>query len=193
MSERSLSKDKSDKTLIEESLNGNVHSFGVVVEKYWRMAFAIAYVKTSDSAAAEDIAQQCFFKAFLHLSTLREHSRFCAWLRRIIEQECALYHREKGRVEVRTNVSNEILERRSSMAAKSNPGLTKKQRDFLREAVRSLPDKYQKALTMRFFCNMSCLEIAKQLGRRSGTVRVWLHRGCKMLRERLGPLYEQVS
>lgn len=53
-------------------------------------------------------------------------------------------------------------------------------------AIRSLPESYRETLLMRLVARMSGPEIAMRTGMTPGSVRVNLHRGMKLLRERLG-------
>jgi DNA-directed RNA polymerase specialized sigma24 family protein len=46
---------------------------------------------------------------------------------------------------------------------------------------------------MRFVAGLSAAQIAEQLGKRHGTVRVWLHRGYQILRKDLVSLLEEVE
>ena len=78
-------------------------------------------------------------------------------------------------------------------AYSSNPGLSESQIHFVRQAVSELPPKSQRLIIMRFVAGLSAVQIAEQLGKRPGTVRVWLHRAYKILRKDLAPLLEEVG
>jgi RNA polymerase sigma-70 factor (ECF subfamily) len=54
------------------------------------------------------------------------------------------------------------------------------------DVIRSLPDAYRDTLLMRLVEGMSGQEIADRTGLAPGSVRVNLHRGMKLLREKLG-------
>jgi RNA polymerase sigma-70 factor, ECF subfamily len=54
------------------------------------------------------------------------------------------------------------------------------------EVIRGLPEAYRDTLLMRLVEGMSGQEIADRTGLASGSVRVNLHRGMKLLREKLG-------
>jgi RNA polymerase sigma-70 factor (ECF subfamily) len=54
------------------------------------------------------------------------------------------------------------------------------------DAVRRLPEAYRDTLLMRLVEGMSGHEIADRTGLTPASVRVNLHRGMKLLRERLG-------
>ena len=78
-------------------------------------------------------------------------------------------------------------------AMTANPGLTKNQIHFVRQTVRRLPEKFRTMIVMRFVADLSTVQIAEQLGKRPGTVRVWLHRAYKLLRKDLAPLLEEIE
>ena len=65
-----------DEQLVLATLRGDVPAFGLLVERYWKMAFALALSRIRDAAEAEDIAQESFLKAYAHLHTLRDARRF---------------------------------------------------------------------------------------------------------------------
>ena len=77
-------------------------------------------------------------------------------------------------------------------AYSSNPGLTAEQIHFIRQTIGKLPEKFKRPVIMRFVSGLSAVEIARQLGKRPGTVRVWLHRAYCLLRQELEPLLEEV-
>jgi RNA polymerase sigma-70 factor (ECF subfamily) len=53
------------------------------------------------------------------------------------------------------------------------------------EAVRQLPEAYRETLLMRLVEGMSGAEISERTGLTPGSVRVNLHRGMALLREKL--------
>jgi RNA polymerase sigma factor (sigma-70 family) len=85
----------------------------------------------------------------------------------------------------------EALDKQPALSA--NPGLTQNQVRFVRQTIRRLPEKFRTMIVMRFVADLSTVQIAKQLGKRPGTVRVRLHRAYKLLRKDLAPLLEEVE
>ncbi|MBC8216980.1 MAG: sigma-70 family RNA polymerase sigma factor, partial [Planctomycetes bacterium] len=79
------------------------------------------------------------------------------------------------------------------LAGASNPGLTQSQVHFVRQTVGRLPEKFRTLIVMRFMAGLSTVQIAEQLGKRPGTVRVRLHRAYKILRRDLAPLLAEVE
>jgi len=181
----------SDEQLVAAVLQGDISAFGAIVERYWKMATGLALSRIHNTAEAEDIAQESFLKAYSNLHRLRDPSRFAGWLCMIVSQQCVNYIRK-------TAHNNKVLSRQAPAAADlctvaANPGLSEKQVHFVRETVGRLPGKFRKLIVMRFVAGLSSVEIAKQLGKRPGTVRVWLHRAYNILRKDLAPVLEEIK
>ena len=183
-----------DQQLVRAALLGENSAFGMIVEKYWNMVVALALSKVSDSTEAEDIAQESFLKAYSQLANLRDPSRLAGWLSKITMQQCSnslrRAIRNKRALGCRTTFV-EALDEQPAMAA--NPGLTQNQIQFVRQTVKQLPEKFRTMIVMRFVAGLSTVQIAEQLGKRPGTIRVRLHRACKLLRKDLAPLLEEVG
>ena len=189
----SLVKTGDCEKLIEATLGGDVSAFGVIIELHWNFVVALAMSKVGDAAEAEDVAQESFLKAYSHLRSLKDRSRFVGWLAKIALQECSNTVRRdiRSRTALGSRAGDcEVLD--AIPAHSSNPGLSGGQIRFIRERVRQLPEKFRKVIIMRFVAGLSSAQIARQLGKRPGTVRVWLHRAYNILRKDLAPVIEEV-
>jgi RNA polymerase sigma factor (sigma-70 family) len=70
--------------LVAAAQRGDLEAFGRVVERFQRMAHAVAYAMLGDAQLAEDAAQEAFIEAFVCLPSLREPAAFPGWFRRIV-------------------------------------------------------------------------------------------------------------
>jgi RNA polymerase sigma-70 factor (ECF subfamily) len=184
----------SDEQIIKATLGSDDSSFGIIVERYWDMVTAFALSKVYNTVDAEDIAQESFLKAYSQLHRLRNPSRFAGWLCKITAQQCVNHIRKNSRK--RTALGYEACEADVSVQAvvfSSNPGLNDEQVHFVRQTISRLPEKFRKVIIMRFVAGLSAVQIANQLGKRHGTVRVWLHRAYQILRKDLVSLLEEVE
>src|SRR5438045_5998189 len=76
-------------------------SFDVLVLRHRQKFVDVAKRITNNREDAEDVAQESFHKAFLHLEAFQEKSRFYTWLTRIAMNEAfMLLRRRRGIVEV---------------------------------------------------------------------------------------------
>jgi len=183
-----------DEQLVLATLRGETSAFGTIVERYWKMVVAMALTRAADPAEAEDVAQESFLKAYSQLHSLRDPSRFAGWLSKITRQQCSNSVRRSVRCKSAFGCKATPLHELDAKPAEApSPGLTQSQVHFVRETVRRLPEKVQSLIVMRFVAGLSAVQIAEQLGKRPGTVRVRLHRAYKILRKDLAWLLEEVE
>jgi len=182
----------SDERLISAALRGDAASFGVIVERYWNLAVALALSRIDDIAEAEDIAQESFIQAHLYMHKLRDRARFAGWLTKIVSQKCTDVLRRRTRERA---IYGEQIDGMESLSftPSSNPGLTIEQMRFIRQAVRRMPEKFRRLIIMRFVAGLSAVQIAKQLDKRPGAIRTRLHRAYNILRKDLAPILEEVE
>ena len=120
-----------------------------------------------------DLVQDVFLVAFRKLGSLRDASRFGPWVAMIARNRATDFHRRKRE----TEELREEVSRGGGAVAEAREAL---------EIIRSLPEAYRETLVLRLVEGMTGPEIAERTGLRPASVRVNLHRGMKLLRERLG-------
>ena len=72
-----------DEALVVAAKNGDGQAFEILVRRYRSKMLRVALRFTRNEADAEDIVQQSFQKAFVHLQQFEGHSTFSTWLTRI--------------------------------------------------------------------------------------------------------------
>jgi RNA polymerase sigma-70 factor, ECF subfamily len=82
----SINKD-SDGALVAAAKRGDNQAFEELVLRHRQRVLAVAQRITNNREDAEDVAQETFHKAFLHLYAFQEKSRFSTWLTRIAMNE----------------------------------------------------------------------------------------------------------
>lgn len=76
-----------DDVLVQRCLEGNQKAFEVLVDRYQKPVFNLAFRFSLDKQDAEDIAQSVFVKAYEKLSTFDKKFRFFSWLYKIAVNE----------------------------------------------------------------------------------------------------------
>jgi RNA polymerase sigma-70 factor (ECF subfamily) len=121
----------------------------------------------------EDMVQEIFLHALKKLHTLRDANAFGPWIAMIARNRAMDFHRKsRETVEV-----TEDLGGRDSGESRAVEIL---------EIICTLPDAYRETLVLRLVEGMTGPEIATRTGLTSASVRVNLHRGMKLLRQKLG-------
>jgi RNA polymerase sigma-70 factor (ECF subfamily) len=120
----------------------------------------------------DDLVQDVFLQAMQRLPELRDPGAFPAWLATIARRRAVdRFRREPPTDELPPDlaaVDTGEVEARAVLAL-----------------IQALPDAYRETLTLRLVEGMTGPEIAVRTGLTEGSVRVNLHRGMKLLRERI--------
>ena len=120
--------------------------------------------------------QDVFVTAWRRLDGLRDRRAFGGWLAMIARNRATDYHRQA----VPTDEMTDEVQDRSGNA----DALLDAARAIA--AIRRLPDAYRETLVLRLVEGMTGPEIAERTGLTPASVRVNLHRGMALLREKLG-------
>jgi RNA polymerase sigma-70 factor, ECF subfamily len=165
--------------LVAAAREGDRGAFGRLYERYARMVHGIllARVPVGD---VEDLVQDVFVRAMRQVHTLRDVNCFGGWLATVARNRANDYHRRSVQlVEFTEDSPNEAQEKRRSSA----PG---EDGAAILGLIRGLPVAYRETLILRLVEGLTGPEIAERTGLTAGSVRVNLHRGMQMLREKLG-------
>lgn len=163
---------KPEAALVEAVKGGDRDAFGRLYELYASMVHGIILARVP-YAEVSDLVQDVFLVAFKKLPTLRDASAFGPWLAMIARNRAMDYHRQ-------ARVTEELPE---ELAQRDAPD---RQAAEALEAIRALPEAYRETLVLRLVEGLTGPEIAERTGLQADSVRVNLHRGMKMLREKLG-------
>jgi RNA polymerase sigma-70 factor, ECF subfamily len=180
---RSASDRLEDEHCVRAARQGDRAAFGRLYERYARMVHGVLLAKVPVDAV-DDLVQDVFIRALRRVSTLRSSDCFGAWLAAIARNLAKDYHRRSAPEQQFDRISNEELRE-----ATDHPGVFADRATGLAalDAIRSLPDAYREPLILRFVEGMTGPEIAERMGLTHGSVRVNLHRGMQLLREKLNP------
>src|SRR5258705_11675137 len=88
--------DTGDMTLVAAAKNGKRQAFEVLVGRHEQKILAVARRNTRTREDAEDVVQQSFQKAFLHLHQFEGRSSLSTWLTRIAINEAQMLQRKSG-------------------------------------------------------------------------------------------------
>jgi RNA polymerase sigma-70 factor, ECF subfamily len=185
VSGRSASEEFKDETAVRAARDGDRAAFGRLYQRYARMVHGVLLAKVPLDAV-DDLVQDVFVRAMRRVSTLRKNDSFGAWLAAIARNVANDYHRHSLPEE---QLEDKISDREFVGSAPNSDSSTSCREDGLAvlNAIRSLPDAYREPLILRFVEGMTGPEIAERIGLTHGSVRVNLHRGLQLLREKLSP------
>lgn len=178
---------ENDVALVRRAREGDRSAFEELVRRTSRLIYARLYLDTSDPHLAEDLLQETLLRAYRSLRTLWDPAGFRPWLLAIAQNvltDSARHNARQKRAEPARSDTPLSLVPGPENAPDANI-----QREETRQKVlsvlRSLPEEYRLPLTLRYVGGADYETISIQLGLTNGSLRGLLHRGLKMLRERL--------
>jgi len=151
-----------DGYVIQQCLEGKSATFGLLVEKYKKGVYALAYSEVSNFHDAQDITQEVFIKAFRNLHTLKRWDSFMGWICRITINICKDWIRTTSRRPDSEYTEDQAQSRLDNSAIESyNEDMMN---ESVHEALDSLPEMYRQVLSLRYFGGMTVSEISEFLG-----------------------------
>lgn len=161
-----------DASLVESVRGGDRDAFGKLYALYSPMVHGILLARVPRSEV-DDLVQDIFLMALKRLNSLRNANAFGPWVAMIARNRAMDFYRQ-------SRATEELPE---DIAGRSF--LDTEAREVL-AVIRALPEAYRETLVLRLVEGMTGPEIAARTGLKAESVRVNLHRGMKILRERLG-------
>lgn len=168
-------KNLDDSILITRILENDSDAFSELVRRYWPMAYHLCFQRMRNNAEAEDIAQEAFIKVHKYLRQLKDKTKFTGWFYQLVFQLIIDRSREQ-----KYRKTQQI-----KLESEEKPSINPMSKLFVQEALNSLSDDFRLIITLRFYKDMSCEEIAQHLREPVGTVTSRLHRAYQLLKEKL--------
>ena len=184
--------EKGDMTLVAAAKKKDPQAFEILVERHARRVFFAARRMAHTREDAEDVVQQSFQKAFVHLDQFEGKSSFSTWLTRIaINEALILLRKSRGHREVLINDSNEgeetsfVLEIPDSGPSPEDNYSQRERQRILFSALNELPHGMRRAIQLRELGERSTEETARIMGISAAAVKARVFHGRRKLRERL--------
>ena len=175
--------EESDWDLVVAVKNGEDRAFEIVVNRYKARILSLAFRTTRNHEDAQDVTQQSFQNAFVHLQKFQGESSFPTWLTRIAINE-ALTRLRKNRVSRAVSLEEVNLEYASVLStersdAGANPEelyIQREKEQILSFVIDRLPPLLQGAVRL-YLDDLTVEEVGQCLGVRIPTVKARLFRG----------------
>ena len=170
-----------DDYYIKKTLEGDSNSYGVLVERYQNMVFALALKMLKHREESEEVSQDTFIKVYKSLSKFHGESKFSTWIYRIAYNTCL--DRIKKNSKYNNNVEiNEITSNEISHTENIFDSLENKERSVIvKECMDKLPEDERIIIHLFYFEELSLKEIVKIVSMTEGNVKVKLFRARKKL------------
>lgn len=174
-----------DQSLVKSVLGGNQQAFEFLIRKYEKLVFHMIQKLTNDQVLIEELAQDVFMKVYEKLPGFRFDSKLSTWIGTIAYRQTinslrksskmtykALEEASEERFFQETTTPHDLLES-SSVAS------------FIQQNIEKLPAHYRNILYLFHIEEMTYPEIVEVTGMPEGTVKNYLFRARKLLKDEL--------
>jgi len=190
----SINRD-SDGALVGATKRGDTQAFEELVLRHRQRVVAVAKRITNNREDAEDVAQESFHKAFLHLGAFQEKSRFSTWLTRIAMNEAfMLLRRRRAVFEVLPESPDNHAESWSETFVDQSPNpeesyWQRERTQLLTEAINRLGPNVRSTILLRDIEERSSQETARILRTSIAAVKARVFQGRRKLHRTLNPVF----
>jgi RNA polymerase sigma-70 factor (ECF subfamily) len=178
-----------DRELIAAILNGDRQAFAVFVRQTENLVAKIIFQMTGGNGDRKDLAQEIYIKAYQSLGDFQFRAKLSTWIGQIAYYTC-LHHLKKKKL----NYLEEIPEESEQQGDYGEAELRLFNADLsgiLAIAILDLPSLYQTLITLFHEEELSYAEIMEVTGLPEGTIKNYLFRARRMLRDYLLKRYDR--
>ena len=165
---------------IQQTLEGNNTAYARLVRRYEQAIASLMWRFTRDPNLLEELVQDVFVEAYLHLKSFRSQSPFYYWLRTIAYRCGYKYWKQLKRDRtLRENFNKSGIETSTKIETPSQAA------EILFRLLETLPVEERLILTLHYFEELQMDEIAERMGWTKTLVKVRAHRARKKLKRKL--------
>lgn len=177
-----------DRELIERTLAGDGNAYAVIVERYQRRIYRVAFAIVRDESEADTVTQDTFVQAYTSLARFEGRSELETWLTRIAINRSRDALRRRKFLSLFTSGSDDeetMIEPVDDRPDPERQILSAQLRTAITRAEHGLSAQQKVIFRLRHYEELSLEEIASHLGLRAGTVRAHLFRAIHKVRKEL--------
>lgn len=192
--------EHSDKQLVSLCRRGDERAARELVDRFQRPVFSIIYRMVRDRERAEDLAQETFVRTFNNLDRYDRSYKFSSWLFKIAYNLTVDHLRKKELKTISIHGSPDAVTSDQQKATSVTLESTEEAPDArleslelagqLEEAIGRLRQEYRTAIILRHVEGRAYEEIAEIMDIPLGTVKTYIFRARRQLREDLSGLFE---
>ncbi len=172
--------------LIQNVLNGDCGQYALLVKRHQRFVFTLALRFAKNREDAEEIAQDCFIKAYKALGTFKQTAKFSTWLYSITYTTAMTFLRKKRLDTSSINDEETFLQLENHTSSFNANGYERQDsHKYLNEAIQMLMPDDATIITLFYQGEQSLEEIGEMLNVEPNTIKVKLHRARHRLKEKL--------
>lgn len=173
-----------ERKMIARVIKGDTNAFSAVVDKYQSLIFHVVKRVVPGQMDAEDISQEVFVKVYRSIGSFNYQSKLSTWIAKIAYLT-ALNHVRKYKRNLTEKYPENIIRLRSDQDGPAEQLSKKNTAEYLNGLIDKLPEQYRIVVTLFHLEEFSVQEINETTGMPDGTIKSYLYRARKMLKDKI--------
>lgn len=169
---------------VAQALRGDQRAFAHLVDLYQAAVYNLCYRMLGSAPEAEDAAQETFVRVYRHLHKYDPQQKFSSWILAVASHYCIDRLRRRR---IKWLSLDNVLALRpvaTDAALPEETILQHESRAEVRDLLQSLPADYRLVIVLRYWYDLSYVEIAQVVDSSESAIKSRLHRARKMLAKR---------
>jgi RNA polymerase sigma factor (sigma-70 family) len=163
--------------LVKKIASGDKQALAALYRAYERPVYKFIVSRLNDPHEAADILHEVFMDIWRVAASFEGRSQVRTWIFGIAYRKVIDLHRKKARV----TVTDEVPETGDVQEAADAGYAAKQEAQHLAYCMGELSDDHRSAISLAFYEDMTCAEIAQVAGVAEGTIKSRLHHAKKLL------------
>lgn len=164
--------------LVRKAQHGDRDAFYEIISASREKLYRTAYSYLKDEHAALEAVAETTCRAYISINRLRDSRYFTTWLTRILINYCINELKYLSK-----HTSEDMADIKHICIMDADGGI--EERLDLTDGLTKIKPKYRDVLILKYFEDFSTEDIAKALNKPVGTVKTWINRGLKQLRDNM--------
>lgn len=180
-----------DEKLVELTLEGQQEAYAILVKRYEKQIFSLAYRLGGDYTESRDLAQEVFLRVYQELRSFDTKRKFFPWFYRVAHNTCINGLKRLPKAALALDEIQDFAE--TPEQAEFSPELSFEQQETvsaLKKAIIQLPEQFRIPILLKYIEGLSYKEISQQMDLPVSTIETRLYRGRQMLQKRLSKVLQ---
>lgn len=181
---------KDDHTIVRRVLEGEQAAFRELIKAHEKLVYHMVNRLIDRQEEREDLCQEIFLKVFKNLEKFQFQSQLSTWIASIAYRT-SINHLRKHKRYVETEL-DEVSFTLEAVQPDAEQNFDRQNiHQYIHQLIRQLPMQYRTVLTLYHLEEMSYAEIGEISGMPEGTVKNYLFRARKLLKEKLEKVFKK--
>ena len=170
--------------IVRRAVAGDIKAFELIVRQYERLVFSISGRLVGNAEDVKDLSQEVFLKVYKHLSSFQFEASLATWIARIA-YFTSLNHLKKNQRQIAIGDTEDLDAVYFTNEHPEELTSQKDLRQYIHQLIDQMPTAYKTVLTLYHMHQFTYQEIEEATGMPAGTVKGYLFRARKLLKEKM--------